>query len=136
MAVATRQTFNGPNGTRKFARSGTRARGPLLPICRLVRSDVMTETLQSLQQKMEAAALALNFEEAKRCRDKISHIRGGGTAAEAEQADFTGLDRQQPGAMGLGTSQQRVSPPPGWKPPPKPDPMTAGRNTRRRSPPE
>ncbi len=90
----------------------------------------MTDTLKTLQQRMEAAALAMNFEEAKRCRDMISLIRSGATAAEAEEADLSGLDRQQPGAMGLGSSQQRVTPPPGWKPPPKPDLMTANRTTR------
>ena len=85
----------------------------------------MSETLHDLQLKMEAAARALDFEEAKRCRDKISLIRGGASASEAEQADFSGVVRQRPGAMGLGTSQQRVAPPKGWKPPPKPDPITA-----------
>ncbi len=78
---------------------------------------------------MEAASHAMDFEEAKRCRDMISLIRGGATAAEAEEA-VSGLDRQQPGAMGLGSSQQRVSPPPGWQPPPKPDLMTTSRTTR------
>ena len=92
----------------------------------------MTETLQTLQKKMQAAAEALDFEEAKRCRDKISLMRDGATAAAAEEADFSGLKRQQPGAMGLGTSQQRVTPPSGWKPPPKPDPMTANRSKRRK----
>ena len=92
----------------------------------------MTDTLQSLQKRMEAAAAALDFEEAKRCRDKISALRGGATVAAAEEADFSGLIRQQPGSMGLGTSQQKVTPPPGWQPPPKPDPMTAGRSKRRR----
>ena len=81
---------------------------------------------------MEAAAAALDFEQAKRCRDKISMLRGGGTAAVAEEADFSGLTRQQPGAMGLGTSQQKLTPPPGWQPPPKPDPMTADRSKKRR----
>lgn len=89
----------------------------------------MTDTLETLQQRMEAASRAMNFEEAKRCRDMISLIRGGATAAEAEHA-VSGLVRQQPGAMGLGSSQQRVSPPPGWQPPPKPDLMTASRTTR------
>jgi hypothetical protein len=28
--------------------------------------------------------------------------------------------------MGLGTDQQVYAPPPGWVPPKKPDPMTAG----------
>jgi hypothetical protein len=44
-----------------------------------------------------------------------------------QAANTAGLKRQQPGAMGLGTSQQKVTPPAGWKPPPKPDPMTKGR---------
>jgi hypothetical protein len=34
--------------------------------------------------------------------------------------------------MGLGTSQQRAEPPPGWSPPKKPDPMTRGTSKRRR----
>jgi hypothetical protein len=92
----------------------------------------MSETLHDLQLKMDAAARALDFEEAKRCRDKISLIRGGATASEAEQADLLGIERQQPGAMGLGTSQQRVTPPKGWQPPPKPDPMTSGQTVRRK----
>ncbi|MGH6696247.1 UvrB/UvrC motif-containing protein [Sphingopyxis sp.] len=92
----------------------------------------MSETLRTLQMKMEAAAEALDFEEAKRCRDKISLLRGGATAAAAEQADLSGLKRQQPGSMGLGTSQQQMTPPEGWQPPAKPDPMTTGRSRRRR----
>jgi len=92
----------------------------------------MAETIDTLRQKMEAAAEALDFEEARRLRDQIALIRGGATPADAEAADLSGLPRQRPGAMGLGTSQQRVDPPAGWKPPPKPDPMTRGRGTGRR----
>ena len=92
----------------------------------------MTEKIKRLRERMEAAAEALDFEEAQRLRDRISLMRGGATSAEAEQADVSGLIRQSPGAMGLGTSQQRVEPPIGWKPPPKPDPMTRGRASRRR----
>jgi len=92
----------------------------------------MAETIETLRQKMEAAAEALDFEEARRLRDRIALIRGGATPADAEAADLSGLARQKPGAMGLGTSQQRVDPPAGWKPPPKPDPMTRGRGTGRR----
>ena len=93
----------------------------------------MAKTIEALQQEMETAASALDFERAQRCRDMINLLRGGATWAEAEQADFTGLTRQQPGAMGLGTSQQRVPPPEGWTPPAKPDPMTSGRARPRRS---
>ncbi|WP_409929001.1 UvrB/UvrC motif-containing protein [Sphingomonas sp. BAUL-RG-20F-R05-02] len=93
----------------------------------------MMETIEDLQQRMDAAAQALDFEEAKRCRDRISLMRGGASANEAEQAIGAGLERQQPGSMGLGTSQQRVVPPQGWQPPPKPDLMTTGRTSRGRS---
>jgi len=55
-------------------------------------------------------------------RDRISLLRAGG-----EDADPAGLTRQQPGAMGLGTSRQQVEPPAGWVKPKKPDPMTKGR---------
>jgi hypothetical protein len=92
----------------------------------------MTDTIDALYQKMEAAAAALDFEEAKRLRDRINLLRGGATATAAEQADVSGLLRQQPGAMGLGTSQPKAVPPPGWQPPPKPDPMTRGRSRRGR----
>lgn len=88
----------------------------------------MSDTLTSLHQKMAIAAAALDFEAAKRYRDRISLMRGGATSAEAELADTAGLDRQQSGAMGLGTSQQRFTPPKDWRPPVKPDPMTTGRS--------
>lgn len=89
------------------------------------------DELADLQARMEAAAAALDFEEARRLRDRISLLRGGADAAAAASADAAGLTRQQPGAMGLGSSQQRVSPPPGWTPPRKPDPMTQGRSRKR-----
>ncbi|MDV3455723.1 UvrB/UvrC motif-containing protein [Sphingomonas sp. HF-S4] len=90
----------------------------------------MTDTIENLQRKMDAAASALDFEEARRIRDRINLMRGGASAAEAAQSDTSDLVRQQPGAMGLGTSRQRPSPLPGWKPPPKPDPMTSGRKRK------
>lgn len=85
----------------------------------------------AIRLRMEAAAAALDFEEARRLRDQLNLLRGGGSAADAAQADTSGLTRQQPGRMGLGTSRQRIDPPPGWRPPPKPDPMTRGRSRRR-----
>jgi hypothetical protein len=90
----------------------------------------MSETIDQLWARMEAAAAALDFEEARRLRDRIALLRGGADPAEAAASDTTGLARQQPGAMGLGSSQQRVAPPPGWRAPAKPDPMTRGRNRR------
>ena len=86
----------------------------------------MSETIEDLQRAMEAAAQALDFEEAKRLRDRINLMRGGAEADDAARADTSGLVRQQPGAMGLGTSRQRPITPPGWKPPPKPDLKTTG----------
>lgn len=96
-----------------------------------MRLAMMTETIRALQEKMEAAVRALDFEEAKRCRDRINLLRGGATEVDAEAADMAGLARQKPGAMGLGTNHQRKTPPPGWTPPPKPDPMTKGRSAPR-----
>jgi len=90
----------------------------------------MSDEIEALRLRMEAAAEAMDFEEAGRLRNWISLIRGG--AAEGDSVDTTGLDRQQPGRMGLGTSQQRVTPPAGWKPPTKPDPMTRGHSRRGR----
>lgn len=92
----------------------------------------MNDTIAVLREKMEEAAQALDFEEARRLRDIINLVRSGAPLADAEQADGAGLTRQRPGAMGLGTSQQSVTPPPGWQPPPKPDPLTRGRPARRR----
>jgi len=91
----------------------------------------VTDTAERLRERMEAAAAALDFEEARRLRDQISLARGAREGEDAE-ADVSGLERQRPGAMGLGTSQQRMTPPEGWRPPAKPDPMTCGRSRSRR----
>ena len=90
----------------------------------------MASDIDTLRAEMEAAAAALDFERARALRDRISLLRGGAPDADV---DTSGLVRQQPGAMGLGTSQQRVTPPPGWVKPTKPDPMTrsTGRRGRR-----
>ncbi len=92
----------------------------------------MSETIEELRVRMAAAAATLDFEEARRLRDRISLMRSGAQADDAAAADTTGLVRQQPGAMGLGSSRQRVTPPPGWKAPARPDPMTRGRSRRPR----
>ncbi len=84
----------------------------------------------SLYGAMQAAVDALDFEEARRLRDLIALLRGGASREAAHQADTKGLDRQQPGAMGIGTSQSRPERPVGWVPPVKPDPMTRNRSRR------
>jgi len=91
----------------------------------------MSETIDQLRRQMEAAAAAMDFEEAGRLRDRISILRGRGADADPN-VDTEGLVRQQPGKMGLGSGRQRVTPPAGWKPPKKPDPMTRGRGRNQR----
>ncbi|GGE79074.1 UvrB/UvrC motif-containing protein [Sphingomonas prati] len=80
----------------------------------------MTDTIADLRRRMDAAAAALDFEEAQRLRNALAAL------------ETDGLREQQPGAMGLGTSQQRMQPPPGWVRPTKPDNMTTGRPKPRR----
>lgn len=92
--------------------------------------------IETLRKAMEDAANSGDFEMAASLRDRISILRGAGKDLKGADIDTQGLIRQKPGAMGLGTSQQRVSPPKGWVRPKKPDPMTKGRSRRggRRAP--
>lgn len=99
MATKNRTTTPTPNDT-----GGDPARYP-----------VMTDSIADLRQRMATAAAAQDYEEARRLRDELAAL------------ETNGLRTQQPGAMGLGTSQQRMEPPPGWVKPTKPDPMTRGR---------
>ncbi len=92
----------------------------------------MSETIDQLRRRMEAAAAALDFEEARALRDRIALLRGGADPDAAAQADTSGLTRQQPGAMGLGSNRGQAVRDPGWVPPAKPDPMTKGRGRRGR----
>lgn len=87
----------------------------------------MTIDIAALRAEMEEAAAALDFERARRLRDRIALIRAG---ADDVDVDTAGLARQQPGAMGIGTSQPRPVTPDGWIKPTRPDPMT--RNTGRK----
>ena len=82
----------------------------------------MATTRDSLETQMRAAAAASDFELAARLRDELRALTDADAARDAGD-----LYRQQPGGMGLGTSQQRMEPPPGWVRPKKPDPMTKGR---------
>ena len=73
-----------------------------------IRWLMMNKTIEDLQRDMEAAAHALDFEEARRIRDRINLMRGGANATEAAEADTSGLVRQRSGAMGLGTKELGV----------------------------
>jgi hypothetical protein len=88
------------------------------------------QTIEALRKAMEKAAADGDFEAAAILRDRISLLRGATPDSDLADIDPTGLVRQQPGAMGLGTSQQRVTPPAGWVRPKKPDPMTKGQSRR------
>ncbi len=87
----------------------------------------MATNREALERQMQEAAAAGKFELAAKLRDELRAL------ADVDTARTTGdLHRQQPGAMGLGTSRQAVEPPPGWVPPKRPDPMTTNRSKPRR----
>ena len=71
--------------------------------------------LDDLERRMRAAAEAGDFETAAALRDAIARIRSG-------ESD---LREQQPGRMGLGSSQERYATK-GTAPRRKFDPMTRG----------
>ena len=71
---------------------------------------------------MAQAVAAEDFEAAARLRDRIAALKASG--------DQTLFQRQIPGRMGLGTDQQVMAPPKGWKPPKKPDLMTSNTKPR------
>ncbi|MDF0544165.1 UvrB/UvrC motif-containing protein [Sphingobium sp. H39-3-25] len=87
--------------------------------------------LERLRLAMEAAAAEGDFEKAAALRDRISLLRNAPPEAGHTEFDPSGLDRQKLGAMGLGTSQQRITPPPGWTAPRRPEPMTRGHSRRK-----
>ena len=67
-----------------------------------VRLTIRSE-LEHLRLRMEAAAAAMDFEEAGRLRDQLSLLQGQPDASPRDDIDTSRLRRQQPGAMGLGT---------------------------------
>lgn len=87
-------------------------------------------TVEDLRLKKEAAAADLDFEGARKLRDRISLMHAGADPDEAARAADVGLTRQKLGAMGLGSSRQSVEPPEGWKPPRKPDLYVTGSHQR------
>lgn len=82
-------------------------------------------TITELEKRMDAAAAALDFEEARRLRDLLALARQ--TGADPDSLADSGLTRQQPGAMGIGSSVAKPVRPDGWVKPKKPDPMTRNR---------
>lgn len=52
----------------------------------------MSSRVETLRRRMEAAAAAMDFEQASRLRDEISLLRGADD--EPAPIDTTGLDRQ------------------------------------------
>ena len=87
------------------------------------------DVIARLTAEMAAAAEAQDFERAAALRNEIA-VRRQAAGDDAVDADFAGLKRQQPGAMGIGSERPKRDAPEGWKPPKKPDPMTTGRNRR------
>ena len=82
----------------------------------------MNDDLAALKAFLADAVLAEDFEMAARLRDRIAAL---------EPKTPSKLRRQEPGKMGLGTSDQKFKPPPGWKPPKRPDLMTSNTKPRR-----
>ena len=85
----------------------------------------MSDALESLRRRMAKAVEDMEFELAARLRDEISLLRGSPDGQAAELTSGSHLRRQQPGSMGIGTSDQKMKPPPGWKRPKRPEPMTS-----------
>ena len=79
------------------------------------------DDIEALRRRMAEAVAAEDFEAAARLRDRIAGLEG------AESL----FHRQVPGRMGLGSDQQVMAPPKGWKPPKKPDLLTSHTKPRR-----
>jgi hypothetical protein len=81
------------------------------------------DDIEALERRMAEAVAAEDFEVAARLRDRIEVLKQ--TSGESL------FRRQVPGRMGLGTDQQVMAPPKGWKPPKKPDLLTSNVKGRR-----
>jgi hypothetical protein len=86
-------------------------------------SRSINEKLVALSKQMQAAADAMDFEEATRLRNEIARIKGEAPVAPGD-ADTSTVGQPPPGAMGLGTQVPVRQPPKGWVKPKKPDLMT------------
>jgi hypothetical protein len=82
------------------------------------------DDIEALERRMAEAVAAEDFEAAARLRDRIAEMKpkAGGESL---------FRRQVPGRMGLGSDQQVMAPPKGWKPPKRPDFLTSNVKPRR-----
>ncbi len=87
----------------------------------------MDDDLPALKRFLADAVLAEDYEMAATLRDRIEAL-GPQVSTDLPPSK---LRRQEPGKMGLGTSDQKFKPPPGWKPPKRPDLMTTNTKPRR-----
>ena len=85
-------------------------------------SRSINEKLVALARQMQAAAEAMDFEEATRLRNEIARIKGEAPVQEGDPDTVT-VGQPPPGAMGLGTQVPVRQPPTGWVKPKKPDLM-------------
>ena len=81
------------------------------------------ERLVALEKQMQAAAEAMDFEDATRLRNEMARIRGE-APVQAGDPDTVTVSQPPPGAMGLGTQVPVRQPPKGWVKPKKPDLLT------------
>ncbi|WGM40082.1 excinuclease ABC subunit B [Caulobacter sp. NIBR1757] len=80
------------------------------------------DLIATFQEQLGRALQAGDNERAAALQSRLTELESG-------QASY--LRPQQPGAMGLGTSDEVPRRPAGWKPPKRPDPMTSGHSRRR-----
>lgn len=80
------------------------------------------DLIATFQEQLARALAAGDSARADALRARLAELENG-------QASY--LRPQQPGAMGLGTSDEVPRRPAGWKPPKRPDPMTSGHSRRR-----
>ena len=112
------------------AQDGPRLKAGVTSGCgRVERKDMSSRSnhqrLQALEAQMQAAAEAMDFEEAARLRNEIARLKGEAVAKEDE--DTVTVGQPPPGAVGLGTHVPVREPPKGWVKPKKPDWMKRGK---------
>jgi hypothetical protein len=85
-----------------------------------------------LEKQMHKAAEEMDFETAARLRNEIAALRGQSVPDDISGTATPLVRQPPPGEMGLGTHIPVVQRPKDWKPPKKPDPMTANVSKRKK----